>query len=114
MNRKKVFVTGCFDILHSGHVAFLKEASTYGDVHVCIGTDENVKQLKGRYPVTSQDERKYMLESLSCVKECRINSGWGIMDFESEIKDIAPDIFMVNEDGDTPEKVKLCKEKNIE
>jgi cytidyltransferase-like protein len=112
--RKKVFVTGCFDMLHSGHVAFLKEAASFGDVYVCIGTDENVKQIKGRYPVTSQNERKYMLESLACVKECYINTGWGIMDFENEINHIKPDIYAVNEDGDTPGKAKLCKEKNIE
>jgi glycerol-3-phosphate cytidylyltransferase-like family protein len=73
-----------------------------------------VQQLKGRYPVISQNERKYMLNALSCVKECRINTGWGIMDFENEINSIAPDIFVVNEDGNTPEKANLCKEKNIE
>ena len=111
---KKVFVTGCFDLLHSGHVAFLREAASFGDVYVCIGTDENVKQIKGRYPVIPQNERKFMLESLSSVRECRINTGWGIMDFENEINAIAPDIFVVNEDGDTDEKSKLCKEKNIE
>ncbi|MEO5572236.1 MAG: adenylyltransferase/cytidyltransferase family protein, partial [Bacteroidia bacterium] len=111
---KKVFVTGCFDMLHSGHVAFLKEAASFGDVYVCIGTDENVKQIKGRYPVTSQNERKYFLESMSCVKECRINTGWGLMDFENEINDIAPHIFVVNEDGDAPAKSKLCALKNIE
>ncbi|HKR04338.1 MAG TPA: adenylyltransferase/cytidyltransferase family protein [Bacteroidia bacterium] len=114
MNRKKVFVTGCFDMLHSGHIAFLQEAATLGDVYVCIGADENINQIKGRYPVTSQNERKFMLEALSCIKECRINTGRGIMDFENEINEIKPAIFVVNDDGDTPGKAKLCKEKNIE
>src|SRR6185436_3613905 len=114
MKSKKVFITGCFDMLHSGHVAFLREAASFGDVFVCIGTDENVKQIKGRYPVIPQNERKFMLESLSSVKECRINTGRGIMDFENEINEIKPGIFIVNEDGDTAEKAKLCKEKNIE
>lgn len=50
---KQIMVSGCFDLLHSGHVAFLKEASNFGDLHVCIGNDENVFQLKGRYPVNS-------------------------------------------------------------
>ena len=86
-------------MLHSGHVAFLKEASQLGDVYACIGNDENIKKLKGRFPVISQTERKYMLESLSCIKECRINKGEGIMDFENEFKEINPDIFVVNEDG---------------
>ena len=81
MSGKKVFVTGCFDMLHSGHVAFLKEAAQYGDVYVGLGSDETVYNLKGRYPVNNQDERKYMLDALDCVKEVLINKGSGIMDF---------------------------------
>jgi len=111
---KKVFVTGCFDMLHSGHVAFLNEAAQFGDLYVCIGSDANVHHLKGRYPVNSQDERKYMIDALASVHECRINSGWGIMDFEKELRDILPDIFLVNEDGHTPAKQALCREMGIE
>jgi len=109
MMNKKVFVTGCFDLLHSGHIAFLKEAATYGTVYVGLGSDANVYNLKGRYPVYSQDERKYMLEALSCVKECLIDSGWGIMDFENELMSVKPDIFIVNEDGNSPAKEELAK-----
>lgn len=111
---KKVFVTGCFDLLHSGHVAFLKEAAQFGDLYVCIGSDENVKNLKGRYPVNHQAERRYLLEALACVQEVRVNQGWGIMDFEKELADIAPDVFVVNEDGHTPAKEALCQQFNIE
>jgi cytidyltransferase-like protein len=111
---KKIFVTGCFDLMHSGHVAFMKEAAAYGDLYVCIGSDECVFDLKGRYPVNSQDERKYMIESLGCVKECRINSGMGIMDFLGEIRAIKPDVFVVNEDGATASKEQLCRELAIE
>lgn len=110
---KKVFVTGCFDMLHSGHVAFLKEAAQYGDLYVCIGNDENVKNLKGRYPVNNQEERMYMLDALACVKEVRINKGWGIIDFEQELEEIAPDVFVVNEDGHTPAKEALCLSRHI-
>jgi cytidyltransferase-like protein len=110
----KVFVTGCFDLLHSGHIAFLNEAAEYGDLYVCIGSDANVHHLKGRYPVNSQDERKYVIDALQCVHECRVNSGWGIMDFEKELRDILPDIFIVNEDGHTPSKQALCKEMGID
>lgn len=111
---KKVFVTGCFDMLHSGHVAFLKEAAQYGDLYVCIGSDENVKSLKGRYPVTNEAERKYMLGALNCVHDVRVNTGDGIMDFLKEINDIAPDIFIVNEDGHSPAKEELCIKRKIE
>ena len=108
-DRKKVFVTGCFDMLHSGHVAFLQEAATYGDVYVGLGSDTTVFHLKGLYPVNNQDERKYMLEALSCVKKVYLNSGSGIMDFVNEIKQLKPDIFLVNEDGNSPAKESLSK-----
>src|SRR5215203_3068771 len=98
MDRKKVMVTGCFDLLHSGHVAFLKEAASYGELHVCIGNDQNVYQLKGRYPVNSQEERKYMIEALAGVDECHVNKGFGIIDFVKELDEIQPDVFIVNED----------------
>jgi len=111
---KKIFVTGCFDMLHSGHVAFLTEAAAFGDLYVCIGSDANVHHLKGRYPVNSEAERKYMLDALAAVHECRINSGWGIMDFEKDLRDILPDLFVVNEDGHTPAKQALCAELGIE
>lgn len=111
---KKVFVTGCFDLLHSGHIAFLQEAATYGDLYVSIGADDNMYHLKGRYPVNTQDERKYMIEALACVKKCLVNSGWGYIDFEKELREVMPDIFVVNEDGHTPSKQALCKEMGIE
>ena len=110
----KVVVSGCFDLLHSGHVAFLQEAARLGDLYVCIGSDETVCQLKGRYPVNSQHERQFMLQALSCVREVRINSGAGLLDFLTELDEIQPDIFFVNEDGHTPAKETLCLERNIQ
>jgi cytidyltransferase-like protein len=114
MGKKKVFVTGCFDMLHSGHIAFLQEAAQYGDVYVGLGSDSTVSALKGRYPVNNQDERKYMLQALSCVNHCQINFGSGLLDFVEEIKQIRPDIFIVNEDGNTLAKEELSKELGIE
>jgi len=111
---KKIFVTGCFDLLHSGHVAFLTAASQFGDLYVSIGNDENIRNLKGRYPVNQQQERAYMLGALACVKEVRINAGWGIIDFEQELEEIAPDVFVVNEDGHTPAKEVLCRKFKID
>ena len=58
---KKVLVTGCFDLLHSGHIAFLNEAATLGEVYVGLGSDDTVYELKGRYPINNQDERKFLL-----------------------------------------------------
>ena len=111
---KKVFASGCFDLLHSGHIAFLETAAKYGDLYVCIGSDKTVYDLKGRYPIITQQERKYMLQALRCVHTCKINKGSGILDFEEELAEIKPAIFVVNEDGNTPSKAKLCKDKGIE
>lgn len=69
----KVMVSGCFDMLHSGHVAFLKTASEYGELYVCAGSDETVYTLKGRYPVVAENERIYLLNAVRWVKEARIS-----------------------------------------
>ena len=114
MRPKKVFVSGCYDMLHSGHVCFLETAAKHGDLHICIGSDKTVRELKGRFPVNTQDERKYMLEALKCVKACYIGSGSGHLDFLAELKRVAPDIFVVNEDGNSPAKAGLCRELGIE
>ncbi len=114
MGRKKVFVTGCFDMLHSGHIAFLKEAATFGDVYVGLGADKTVYELKGRFPINNQEERRYLLEALSVVNSVCINTGSGLIDFVDELKEVKPDIFIVNEDGNTLSKEELCTELGIE
>jgi cytidyltransferase-like protein len=112
--QKKVFVTGCFDLMHSGHVRFLDEASRWGDVYVGIGSDRTVAELKGRPPVNTEAERQYMIKSLRFVKDCWINSGSGLMDFAAELKRLSPDVFVVNEDGNTPAKAQLFRKLGVE
>lgn len=111
---KKVFVSGCFDMLHSGHVAFFKEAATYGDLYVGIGSDATIENLKGRKTITSEQERLYMIDSIKYVKEVFVNSGSGILDFKEELKNLSPDIFVVNEDGFSSMKEAFCNELGIE
>ncbi len=113
-NKKKVFVSGCFDMLHSGHIAFLQEAAQYGDLYVGIGSDQTIRDLKGRETINSEDERVYILNALSCVHKAIVNRGSGLMDFVPDIRELKPDVFIVNEDGHTPEKEELCSEMGIE
>ena len=101
-------------MLHSGHVAFLQEAAEYGDLYIGLGSDKTLKELKGREPINSEDERAYMLSALACVRKVIINKGSGLLDFQGTIKELKPDILIVNEDGHTPEKEKLCREMHIE
>jgi cytidyltransferase-like protein len=111
---KKVFVSGCYDLLHSGHVQFFQTAAAYGDLYVALGSDHTYYELKGRLPITSEKERLFMVESVSCVKKAFISQGSGIIDFENELREIHPDIFIVNEDGNIPEKEILCDQLGIE
>jgi len=102
-------------MLHSGHVAFLNEAASFGDeLHVAIGSDRTVEELKGRKTINSEEERKYMIENLKCVTQCLISKGRGYIDFLSELNAIKPDVFIVNEDGNSPEKVRICQQAGIE
>ncbi len=68
---KKVLVGGCFDLLHFGHIKFLEEAKKSGDyLVVALESDENVRRTKGETrPIHTQEQRKAMLESLTCVDE---------------------------------------------
>ncbi len=111
---KKVMVSGCYDLLHAGHVAFFKTAAAYGKLHVFLGRDENIRQLKGKAPYFSQEERKFMVGSIKYVEEAVISSGMGMLDFAEDMARLQPDIFVVNFDGSTPEKRDLCKRLGVE
>ena len=111
---KKVLVSGCFDLLHSGHVAFFITAAQYGDLYVALGSDQTIFDLKGRSTINNEQERLYMVKSISCVKDAFISTGTGILDFEREIRALQPDMLIVNADGHIPEKQALCSELGIE
>jgi cytidyltransferase-like protein len=114
-SHKKVIVTGCYDWFHSGHVRFFEEVSGLGELYVVVGSDENVKLLKGAgHPMFLQDERRYMVQSVRYVKQALISTGQGWMDAEPEIAMIKPDMYAVNEDGDKPEKREFCRIHGIQ
>jgi D-beta-D-heptose 7-phosphate kinase / D-beta-D-heptose 1-phosphate adenosyltransferase len=68
-DRQIVFTNGCFDILHSGHVSYLKQAKALGDILIVgVNSDESVQRLKGKdRPVNSLGDRLAVLSALSCV-----------------------------------------------
>jgi len=111
---KKVLVSGCFDMLHSGHVEFFQKAAAYGELTVALGSDKTVYDLKGRPPINNEEERRFMVESVGCVHQALVSRGSGYLDFEPELRSLHPDVFVVNEDGNTPAKRKLCEELGIE
>ena len=110
----KVFVSGCFDVLHSGHIAFLEEAASYGEVYVSIGSDATVMALKNRKTMYTEEERKYMLEAIRFVKKVYIGPDTGkILDFAPLVDEVKPDFFFVNSDGTSEEKKAFVESKGI-
>ncbi len=113
--QRKAVVTGCYDWLHTGHVRFFEEASQSGDLYVVIGSDANVRLLKGEgHPLFGEAERRYMVQSIRHVTEAWVSTGTGWMDAEPEIERIQPDCYVVNEDGDKPEKRAFCQTHGLE
>jgi len=113
--RKRVIVTGCYDWFHSGHVRFFEEVSALGDLYVVVGHDANIKLLKGEgHPLLPQAERVYMVHSVRYVRQALVSTGHGWMDAEPEVALIQPHLYVVNEDGDKPEKRAFCAARGIE
>ena len=109
---KRVFVSGCFDLLHSGHVAFFKEAAALGELYVSVGNDANIMQLKAA-PMFPENERVYMVGSIRWVTKAFIARGMG-HDQGADLDFVRPDIFFVNHDGDKEIKRRQCAERGIE
>ena len=114
MSRKKVFVSGCYDLLHSGHVEFFRQAAQYGDLYVGIGSDATILEYKHHHTVYPEKERLFMVKAIRYVKDAFINAGSGIMDFVPTVEALKPDMLVVNEDGSTPEKERFCREHGID
>ena len=111
---KKVFVSGCYDLLHSGHVEFFRQAAQYGELYVGIGSDATILEYKHHKTVYSEQERLFMVRSIRYVKEAFINAGSGILDFLPTLDIVKPDILVVNSDGGSEAKRKICEERGIE
>lgn len=94
---KKVWVNGCFDILHAGHIALLLHAKSLGDVYVGIDSDSRIKRFKGSSrPILPQEERALILSSLVFVKKVNVfNSDKELIKM---IKDLSPDYIVVGEE----------------
>ena len=60
--KAKVFVSGCYDLLHSGHVEFFRQAAQYGDLYVGIGSDKTYLGYKHRKTIYSEQERLFMVK----------------------------------------------------
>ena len=87
-----VLTNGCFDLLHSGHVHSLHEASKLGDyLWVAINSDISIKGLKGENrPIISELDRAYIVSSLACVSGVTI---FNTKRLDKEILSLKPDVY---------------------
>jgi rfaE bifunctional protein nucleotidyltransferase chain/domain len=97
MDHQIVFTNGCFDILHVGHVRYLKSARSYGDILVVgLNSDASVKQIKGiNRPINCQDHRAEVLSSLACIDYVTIFKESDPLEL---IKVIKPDVLAKGDD----------------
>lgn len=102
-NKKIVFTNGCFDILHKGHITYLNESKSLGDVLIVgVNSDDSVKKLKGdERPVTNENDRMYALDNLKPVDYVILFSEDTPYNL---IKEIIPDILVKGGDW-TPDKI---------
>ncbi|WP_297513085.1 FAD synthase [Thermococcus sp.] len=93
----RVLVGGVFDILHVGHIHFLKQAKELGDeLVVIVAHDETVRRNKRRNPINPAEDRAELLRAIKYVDEVYIGSPGGI-DFEL-VKRIDPDVIAIGPD----------------
>ena len=102
-DKKIVFTNGCFDILHAGHVTYLNEAKSLGDLLVVgLNSDSSIKVLKGESrPILSEQERKFILENLKAVDFVEIFSEQTPLEL---IKSVMPDVLVKGGDW-KPEQI---------
>ncbi len=93
---KRVLVFGTFDILHPGHIYFLRQAKKYGDfLIVSLAREKYIKKIKGRRPRHSEIERKRLLESLKFVDKVVLGSK---RDYLKHILRQKPDVIALGYD----------------
>ena len=92
-NKRIVFTNGCFDILHIGHIKYLEEAKSFGDILILgLNSDTSVRKIKGNdRPINSQNERAYIISALDLVDYVVIFNEETPFDL---IKNINPDILV--------------------
>ncbi len=91
-NKKIVMTNGCFDILHAGHVRYLKESKKYGDVLILgLNSDKSVRALKGETrPINGEMDRAEVLSGLEAVNYIVLFDEISPLNLLEEIK---PDIY---------------------
>lgn len=109
----KVFVSGCFDILHGGHVEFFTQAKGLGDyLIVSFANEEVLLKYKNRRPSIPDEHKKRLMESISVIDEVVVGNSLEKdgLDFIEHFNRLKPDILVATEDDKfKAEKTALCE-----
>lgn len=110
--RKIVLTNGCFDVIHAGHIAYLREAKSQGDILVVgVNSDESVRSLKGAgRPIYNETERLEILGELICVDYLTI---FGERTAEALLTAIRPDIYVKGGDYSAQEVTESTLVKSL-
>jgi cytidyltransferase-like protein len=114
---KKVFISGCYDILHGGHIQFFKEARALGDhLTVCFASDKVLWDHKKRRTSIPQDHKLALMTSLDIVDQVVIGDCDELgLDFKKHFLALKPDILAVTEDDHyEAAKRELCAQVGAE
>jgi len=110
---KKVFVGGTFDLIHPGHIEFLKEASRYGRVFVSVARDENSEKAKGRRPINDENIRLEVVKGIRYVHDAFLGDS---KDFLKSVEKVKPDIVFLGPDQKVNEEdlKRALKERGLD
>lgn len=98
----KIYTGGTFDLIHSGHVNFLRRCAELGEVTIALNTDEFIQQYKGKSPIMTYDERFAVLSEFNSVKNIFPNVGGAdskeTIEHIRNVAHIHPDIIAIGSD----------------
>jgi D-beta-D-heptose 7-phosphate kinase/D-beta-D-heptose 1-phosphate adenosyltransferase len=118
-NKKIVFCTGCYDILHVGHAVFFNQCKQFGDILVVgVGRDKTLRKLKGKKrPINPELNRLYTIAALEDVDYVLLNQKEimpGKIDFYETMEKLKPDFFVQSKGvSGLKQKKELCSKMNI-
>jgi len=114
---KKIFISGCYDILHAGHIQFFREAKALGDhLTICFASDDVLWKHKKRASSLPEDHKLALMSALEIVDQVVVGKCEELgLDFKDHFLKLRPDVLAVTEDDQYADiKRALCDEVGAE